>query len=102
MAGNRAFVIEGRGPGWFRPVRPTPYRGGSGALDSIRAMRRSLISVFTEEDYRTGTRVARLLGRQTVVANEPDSIKYVMVTNNDNFERKSPQMRRALEYLVRD
>lgn len=102
MTGSRAFVIEERGPGWFRPVRPTPYRDGPGAINSIRAMRRSLIAVFTEDDYRTGTRAARLLGRQTVVANEPDSIKYVLGTNNDNFERKSPQMRRALEYLVGD
>jgi cytochrome P450 len=96
------FVIEERGTGWFRPVRPTPYRGGPGALGSIRAMRRSLISVFTEDDYRVGTRAVRLLGRQIIVANEPESIKHVMVTNNDNFERKSPQMRRALEYLVGD
>jgi cytochrome P450 len=102
MTSSRAFVIEERGPGWFRPVRPVPYRGGPGAIGSIRAMRRSLISVFTDEDYRTGTRAARLLGRQTIVANEPDSIKYVMVTNNENFEQKSPQMRRALEHLIGD
>jgi cytochrome P450 len=102
MDGSRAFVIEERGPGWFRPARSTPYSGAFGALASFRIMRRSLISVFTEDDYRIGTRSVRLLGRQVVVANEPDSIKHVMVTNNDNFERKSPQMRRALEYLVGD
>ena len=102
MVSKQEHFIEERGPDWFRPVRPIPYRGGPGAISSIRAMRRSLISVFTEADYRVGTRTARLLGRQTVVANAPGSIKYVMVTRNENFERKSPQMRRALEHLVGD
>ena len=34
--------------------------------------------------------------------NAPEQVKYVMVTRHANFERKSPQMRRALEMLLGD
>ncbi len=95
-------IVEERGEGWFRPARPVPFQQRGGAFASLLAMRRNLISVFSEADYACGNSATRLFGRQIVILNDPDSIKHVMVTNNDNFERKSPQMRRALEHLVGD
>ncbi len=36
------------------------------------------------------------------VANSPDTVEHVLVKNNDNYERKSPYMRKALEPLLGD
>jgi cytochrome P450 len=44
----------------------------------------------------------RVLGRRVILANSPEAIKYVMVTNHENYERKSPQLRRALRPIVGD
>ena len=102
MFNRPAGILEERGPDWFRPARPAPYRGAVGGIGSLLALRHSLISVFGEDDYTSGTNASRMFRRQVVVVNEPATIKYVMVTRNDNFERKSPQMRRALEPLLGD
>lgn len=102
MFDRPAAILEERGPGWFRPARPAPYRGPVGGIGSILVLRRNLIAAFGEDDYSVGTRPSRIFGRQVVVVNEPSAIKHVMVTHNDNFERKSPQMRRALVHLVGD
>ncbi len=95
-------VIEERGATWFRPVRLRPHSGVLSDFARLMALRRKLISVFVESGHATGNDNWRLLGRQVVMLNHPDSIEHVMVTNRDNYERKSPQMRRALEQLVGD
>jgi len=97
-----AAILEERGPDWFRPARPQPYQEPFGPFARLLAARRNLISVFTESDYVSRNGMLRVLGRQVVIVNDPASVKHVMVTNNDNFERKSPQLRRALEHLAGD
>ena len=44
----------------------------------------------------------KVFGRQIVVVNSPDAIRYVVAKRHENFERKTPQMRRALEFLLGD
>lgn len=44
----------------------------------------------------------RIFGRQVTILNNPHAIQYVMVKNHDNYERKAPQQRRALEQLLGD
>ncbi|WP_321379489.1 cytochrome P450 [Rhizobium sp.] len=68
----------------------------------VLGARHSLIGNWVEEYYRSGLDTFRILGRQVIFANTPDSVKYVFVTRHDNYERKSPQMRRALELLLGD
>ncbi|MGU3495256.1 cytochrome P450 [Xanthobacteraceae bacterium A53D] len=97
-----APVIEERGPGWFAPARPRPHPRMLPPLELVLAAKRSLISIWNEGDYRPSNGTLRLFGRQVVLANTPETVKYVMATRHDNFERKSPQMRRALEYLLGD
>lgn len=97
-----APYLEESGPGWFEPARPRPPSHTLGTLDTILAAKRSLISIFPESAYMSQVHSQRVLGRQVILANSPESVKYVMATRHDNFERKSPQMRRALEYLIGD
>jgi len=95
-------ILEERGNNWFRPARPAPHSKPLGTLDLVLGMRRNLISTFAEADYVSHNFQLRIFGRQVVVVNQPETIRHVLVANNSNFSRKSPQLRRALEYLVGD
>ncbi|MEC9431776.1 MAG: cytochrome P450 [Pseudomonadota bacterium] len=79
-----------------------PRRGVIGALDLIGQARADFLSVWRESDYQAKTDHMRLFGRQLVLVNEPEAIRHVVAKRHDNYERKSPQMRRALEHLIGD
>jgi len=95
-----APVIEERGPGWFAPARPKPYKSRPGMINLIRLARYSQISIWAESDFQSLYGAIRVLRQQVVLANSPETIKYFLATAHDNYERKSPQMRRALEPLI--
>src|ERR1700677_4359344 len=94
---STAPILEERGPDWLMPARPRPHPAPLSSIGSMLAARHSLLSGWCEADYSARCVAARIFGRQIVIANTPDAVKYVMVTAHDNYERKSPQMRRALE-----
>lgn len=97
-----ARVVEERGDDFFIAPHPEPRTSPPGLLGIIFGARHSLIGNWTVENYCSGIDTFRILGRQIVFVNTPEFIKYVMVTRHANFERKSPQMRRALEVLLGD
>ncbi|MBH0236545.1 cytochrome P450 [Methylobrevis albus] len=95
-------IIETRGDGTFEPARPEPLSGPRDYLKLFLRARHDYLGVFRGGDY--GNRVSQMqkFGRQLVIVNIPEEVKYVLATRHDNFERKSPQMRRALECLLGD
>lgn len=95
-------IVEECGEDFFIPAHPKPREVPLGLLGMAIAARRSLIGDWMAHHYRACTDSLRMAGRQIVIVNEPDAIKHVMATHNDTYERKSPQMRRALEYLLGD
>lgn len=96
-------IIEKRADGLFEPAHADFYAGKPGRpLSLILQARRDLLSIWRRKDYTERVTVTSVLGRKIIVVNRPEAIKYVMVTRRDNFERKSPQMRRALESLLGD
>jgi cytochrome P450 len=95
-------VIETVEPDRLEPARPLPRAVPLGFIGTILGARRSLIGDWTESDYQPDVYSFRVLGRQVVVINEPAAIKHVLATHNARYERKSPQMRRALEILLGD
>lgn len=95
-------IVEESLPGRFCPPRPRPPTKTLNPVSLVLAARYSLLSIWTEQEYDAQCSAGRLFGRQIVVVNSPEAVKYVMVTAHDNFERKSPQMRRALERLLGD
>jgi hypothetical protein len=97
-----AVVIEERGEDYFIAAHPRPLSQDPGFLQVILGARHSLIGDWIEDYYRSCVDSFRILRRQVVFVNTPEQIKYVMVTRHANFERKSPQMRRALEMLLGD
>lgn len=97
-----ADVIEEKGEGYFIPSHPRPLLTPPGFVQILLGARHSLIGNWLEDYYRSCVDSFRILGRQVILINSPDQVKYVMVTRHTNFERKSPQMRRALEMLLGD
>lgn len=97
-----AKVIEERGEGYFIAPHPEPREDIPGLLEILLGARHSLIGNWTVDLYKSGIDTHRILGRQVIFVNTAEQIKYVMVTRHANFERKSPQMRRALEVLLGD
>ena len=97
-----AAVIEERGDTYFIAAHPRPLSREPAFLQVILGARHSLIGNWVEDYYRSCVDSFRILRRQVVFVNTPEHIKYVMVTRHANFERKSPQMRRALEMLLGD
>jgi cytochrome P450 len=97
-----APVIELHEPGAFIPCHPEPRTDDPNILQIVLGARHSLIDNWIASYYRSGIDSFRILRRQIVFVNSPEHIKYVLVTRQNNFERKSPQMRRALEALLGD
>lgn len=87
----------------LEPARPSYYPGKpQNHIQRLMTARHNFLAIWRQKDYKKGMVSARLLGRQVVVVNEPESIKYIVATRHDNFERKTPQMRRVLEFLLGD
>jgi len=64
--------------------------------------RGSLLEVWSESSFTTEVIELKLLTQKLFVFNMPDAIQSVFVTQADAFERKTPQMRHALEALLGD
>lgn len=97
-----APVIEEEGPDWFIPAHPEPRRELPGIVSVVLGARHSLVGNWMVDYYKSGVDSFRVLNRQVVFVNTPEHIRYVMVTRNANFERKSPQMRQALKAVIGD
>ena len=97
-----ARVIEEKGPDYLVPAHPEPRQNIPGILSIMFGARQSLIGNWMIDYYKSGVDSFRVLRRQVVFVNSPEQVRYVMVTRNANFERKSPQMRRALKAVIGD
>lgn len=95
-------TVEERGSDYFVAPHPRPRANVPNLIEILFGARHSLIDTWVDGSYRTHVDSHRILGRQVVFVNSPEWIKYVFVTRHQNFERKSPQMRRALEVLLGD
>ncbi len=79
-----------------RPQSPLPL------LTLLKTARRNLLEIWEDKAFEYELFSAPLLSRRVFVCNSPDTVKFAFVDNNDDFERKSPQMRNALEPLLGD
>ena len=96
------LIREERGPDHFIPAHPKPRTADFSQLGAVLTGRRDLLANFQASDYLAGEVQFRILGRRLLIANSPDGVRQVLASQGDAFERKSPQMRRALEPLLGD
>lgn len=95
-------MIEVRRTGTFEPAHTSYYDGPDNAFRLLLQARKDFLSVWPESYYQDGVFEWKAFGRQIVIVNSPKAIEYTLVDRKDNFERKTPQMRRALEFLLGD
>jgi cytochrome P450 len=85
--------------------RPVKVERASGRVRRYRAMweaRRNLLAVWSPSAYSNASFDFRFLRQHYFVCNSPDSVRRVFLDAHDNYDRKSPQMRHALEPLLGD
>ncbi|SON55075.1 putative bifunctional P-450/NADPH-P450 reductase 2 [Hartmannibacter diazotrophicus] len=94
--------MEEIGEDYLVAAHPRPFEGERGHLKLLLQARRDFLEVWRQSDYAGQNSQISILGRQIIVVNAPESVKQVMAANHENYERKTPQMRRALEFLLGD
>ncbi|NNJ91146.1 MAG: cytochrome P450, partial [Gammaproteobacteria bacterium] len=73
-----------------------------GLFRGLRIARENLLAGWSDSDYRDYLFDYRILNQQYVVCNSPETVRKVFLERHDNYDRKSPQMRHALEPLLGD
>lgn len=86
----------------FVPPYPKRHKSDLGGIATLLSAKRDLLSFWSEDSFRYQFMSRRILNRSIFIANTPELVKYVFVTQKDNYESKSPQMRKALEPLLGD
>ncbi|MGH7092228.1 MAG: cytochrome P450 [Stellaceae bacterium] len=68
----------------------------------VATARRNLIAVFEDAAYEQQFFSAKLLTRRIFFCNSPDTVAHAFIALHDSFQRKTPQMRHALDPLLGD
>lgn len=86
----------------FVPVAtPRPKYFGL-SLRNILGFRRNMLSVWADKAYRARSLSFSLLNQKYFLCNSPDTVRRVFLDRHDIYDKKSPQMRHALEPLLGD
>lgn len=96
---GRSKAIE---VGALIPPYPNRPRAPLDRFALLCMARRNLLAIWEEKDFEEPFFSYRLLRRSIFVCNSPDTVAYALVAHNDNFARKTPQMRNALAPLIGD
>lgn len=86
----------------FIPPYPKRHKKEINPFRALYYAQNDLLSVWDKDAFEVDFMSQKVLKKHVFIANSPDTIRYVFVENKDNYERKSPQMRRALEPLLGD
>src|SRR3954454_8347539 len=68
----------------------------------LRRLRRNMLEVWYDQQFSAAVIPTTLLGRRILVCNTPEAVQEAFIRQAEAFERKTPQMRHALEPLVGD
>ncbi|PVB63786.1 cytochrome P450 [Labrenzia sp. 011] len=68
----------------------------------IGMAKRNFLSIWGVDDFQSRLRSKKVFTRNLVVCNRPDVVREAFQTNHAVLQRKSPQMRHALEPLLGD
>jgi cytochrome P450 len=86
----------------FIPAHPPRFTETPSAWRRLQAGRKNFLAMWEEEAFETDVSMIRILLRQALLCNNPESVQYAFSIKNESFERKSPQMRFALSPLLGD
>jgi cytochrome P450 len=69
---------------------------------TTRLARRNFLAIWPQECFGYDMFTVPVLARKIYVCNSPDTVAKALIENHEAFERKSPQMRHALQPLLGD
>jgi cytochrome P450 len=86
----------------FIPPFPRRHKHQINPFQALYYAQNDLLSIWGEDAFTNEFMSQKILRQHVFVANSPEIIRYVLVENKDNYERKSPQIKRALGPLLGD
>lgn len=85
-----------------KPVAVDPDTAPQSSWLGLFKSRRNLLDCWPESTYSDLSFEYWLLRQHYFVCNSPETVRRVFLEEHDNYDRKSPQMRHALEPLLGD
>ena len=92
----------GTGPGHFTPPYPDRPTARLPLPELLARARRSFLEVWQDGHFAQDVIPTRVLAQRMLICNSPASVQAAFIDNPAALERKSPQMRHALEPLLGD
>jgi len=86
----------------FIPVMPQRRQEGNLRWKDWVNFRANMLTIWTDKNYGAKRLSFNLLNQHYFVCNSPDTVRRVFLEKNSDYDRKSPQMRNALEPLLGD
>ncbi len=86
----------------FVPVMPVRRREGSLRWQDWVRFRQNMLTIWTDKSYRARRLSFNLLNQHYFICNSADTVRRVFLEKNNDYDRKGPQMRNALEPLLGD
>lgn len=93
--------IEAGEPSYVPPYPPRA-RGRQSLLAMLAAFRKSMVSAFSEHDFKRPLFRIRLLRREVIICNSPELVQETLSAQHETFQQKSAQLRHALKPLIGD
>lgn len=86
----------------FVPPYPFRYEKMPPVWNLIGMAKRNFLSIWGIDDFQSRLRSKKIFTRELVICNRPDVVREAFQTNHEVLQRKSPQMRHALQPLLGD
>jgi len=86
----------------FVPPYPFRHEVSPPVWTLIGLAKKNFLSIWTTQDFRGRLKSQKVFSRELIVCNRPDVVREAFQTNHASLQRKSPQMRHALQPLLGD
>lgn len=86
----------------YVPPFPPRHTGRLSLLELLRRARRNFLEVWSADQFAQESIATRVLAQPILVCNSPATVQAAFIDGAAALERKSPQMRHALEPLLGD
>lgn len=86
----------------FVPPYPFRHEKMPPVWTLIGLAKRNFLSIWGVDDFQSRLRSKKIFNRELVICNRPDVVREAFQTNHEVLQRKTPQMRHALEPLLGD
>nr|WP_282449295.1 cytochrome P450 [Roseibium sp. CAU 1639] len=86
----------------FVPPYPFRHEKMPPVWTLIGLAKRNFLAIWGIDDFQSRLRSKKIFNRELVICNRPDVVREAFQTNHEVLQRKTPQMRHALEPLLGD